>query len=111
MADPFDLLRQLRNAASPITAPMSELIEGVIRRQSELEHQLLAPLNVVIDSLEKTSAAMRTQADAFNAAAAAFKQSAELLDLQASTLEHATEALRDPAKFMRAAGGLVKRDG
>jgi hypothetical protein len=111
MADPRDLLRQLRAVASPVTGPVSELIEGVVSRQVELERHLLAPLNVVIDSLEKTSLAMRTQADAFNAAAAAFKQSAELLELQAATLEHATEALRDPAKFMRSAGGLVKRDG
>jgi|tagenome__1003787_1003787.scaffolds.fasta_scaffold20779427_2 hypothetical protein len=110
MADPLDLLRQLRSAASPVTGPVSDVLEGVLGRQLELERHLLAPLNVMIDSLEKTSAAMRTQADAFNAAAAAFKQSAQLLDAQAATIEQATQALRDPAKFMRSAGGLVKRD-
>jgi hypothetical protein len=52
---------------------------------------------------------MRTQADAFNAAAAAFKQSADLLDVQASMVERAVEALRDPAEFVRSAGGLAER--
>src|SRR3954465_6566885 len=111
MVDPRDLLRQLRNATSPITGPMSELLEGVLSRQAELEKQVVgrvfAPLNIVVDSLEKTTAAMRTQAQAFNAASAAFKQSAELLEVQAATLEKATDALRDPADFVRTAGGLV----
>jgi hypothetical protein len=32
-----------------------------------------------------------------------------LLDVQASLLEKAIEALRDPAEFVRSAGGLVER--
>jgi hypothetical protein len=121
MADARDLLnawqdavKQLAGVVSPVTGPAGDLLEQVLNRQVEFEKQLvgrvLGPLHIVVDSLEKTSAAMRIQAQAFQAASAAFKQSAELLELQAATLERATQALRDPADFLRSAGGLVPRD-
>jgi Ser/Thr protein kinase RdoA (MazF antagonist) len=116
MADAKDLLNAWQDALRGIrgaTAPATEAFEGVIRRQLDFERQLvgrlMAPLGVVLDSLEGTAKAMRTQSDAFKAAAAAFEQSAELLDVQASLLEKAIEALRDPAEFVRSAGGLAER--
>jgi hypothetical protein len=116
MADARDLLNAWQEALRGIrgaTAPATEVLEGAIRRQLDFERQLvgrvMSPLGVVLDSLEGAAKAMRTQADAFEAAAAAFKQSAELLDVQASMLERAIEALRDPAEFVRSAGGLAER--
>jgi hypothetical protein len=116
MADAKDLLnawqdavRGIRGAASPAT----DALESVLRRQLDFERQLvgraMAPLGVVLDSLEGMAKAMRTQADAFEAAAAAFQQSAALLDTQAALLEKSIEALRDPAEFVRSAGGLAQR--
>jgi hypothetical protein len=116
MADARDLLNAWQDALKGIrgvASPATGALEHVLRRQMDFERQLvsrvLAPLNVVLDSLEGTAKAMRTQADAFEAASAAFKQSAELLDVQASMLEKAIEALRDPADFVRSAGGLAER--
>jgi hypothetical protein len=117
MADARDLLnawqdavKQLRGVAGPIAGTAGDLFEA-LNHQVEFEKQLvgrlLAPLHIVVDSLETTTVAMRTQAQAFHAAAAAFKQSAELLELQAATLERATQVLRDPAEFVRSAGGLL----
>ncbi len=116
MADARDLLNAWQDALRGIrgaTTPATEAFEGVVRRQFDFERQLvgrlLTPLGVVLDSLDGTAKAMHTQSDAFKAAAAAFEQSAELLDLQASLLEKAIEALRDPAEFVRSAGGLAER--
>src|SRR4051794_22635327 len=104
-----DALRGLRGAAAPAT----DALEQAIRRQMDFDRALvgrvLAPLNVVLDALEQTAAAMRTQSQAFEAASAAFKQSAELLDVQATMIERAVEALRDPADFVKSARGLVDR--
>jgi|1185.fasta_scaffold1499190_1 Ser/Thr protein kinase RdoA (MazF antagonist) len=104
-----DALKAVRGAAAPATEPL----EKAIRRQLDFDRALvsraMAPLSVVLDALEGTAQAMRTQSDAFEAAAAAFKQSADLLDVQAAMLEKAIEALRDPAEFVRSAGGLAER--
>jgi hypothetical protein len=113
MADARDLLNAWQDALRGIRGAAAPALEQVLRRQVDFERQLVgrvfAPLNVVLDSLDGAAQAMRTQADAFNAAAAAFKQSADLLDVQASMVERAVEALRDPAEFVRSAGGLAER--
>jgi hypothetical protein len=116
MADARDLLNAWQDALRGIrgvAAPATEALEQVLGRQIDFERQVVgrmfAPLNVVLDSLEGTAKAMRTQADSLEAAAAAFRQSADLLKVQASMLEKAIEALRDPAEFVRSAGGLVDR--
>src|SRR3954451_13910671 len=69
-----DLVKQL-------TGPLqhqAELVEQALRRQFEYERdlagRLLAPLNALVDALEQTSTAMRTQSQAFDAASASFKQ-------------------------------------
>jgi hypothetical protein len=103
-----DLIKQL-------TGPLqkqAELVEQALRRQLEFERdfaaRLLAPVNVLIDAMEQTSKAMRTQSQAFDAASAAFKQASELLEVQAGLIDQATKAMRDPAEFIRAAGGAVR---
>src|SRR3954469_11264411 len=101
MADPADLLgpwrgvlNQLRGAAAPITGASEDALR-----------QLLAPVNVMLELLDQSAAAMRTQAQAFNAASKSFKQAADLLELQAELLEGARDSLRDPTLALRAAGG------
>ena len=136
MADPGDLLRawqevirQIRSAAAPLTGPsadltrqllaplqrQAELVEQTLLGQAEFQREIadrvLAPVNAVLEALEQTSTAMRTQAQAFDAAAASFKQASDLLELQASLIERATGSIRDPAAFVRSAGGLVRGKG
>lgn len=133
-ADPADLIHawqqaigHLRSAAAPLTggpeditrqllAPLqqqAELLEQGLRRQVEFEKELvermLGPVTVLLELLDQSAAAMRTQAQAFEAAAASFGQASELLELQASLLEGAGRSLRDPAGVLRAAGGAVRR--
>jgi hypothetical protein len=133
-ADPADLIRawqqaigHLRSAAGPLTgvpedvarqllAPLqqqAELLEQSLRRQvafeKEIVERMLGPVTVVLELLDQSAAAMRTQAQAFDAAAASFKQASELLELQASLLEGAGRSLRDPAHALRAAGAAVRR--
>jgi len=136
MADPADLLhawqeviKQLRTAAAPLTGPsedavrqlvaplqhQADLLEQGLRRQVQFEKDLvdrvLAPVGVLLDVLDQSATALRTQAKAFDAAAASFKQAAELLEVQASLLDRAGQSVRDPAPALRAAGGAVRGTG
>jgi hypothetical protein len=138
MVDPVDLLRswqdvvkQLGSAAGSVSSaagqsdvvkqlvgPMqkqAELVEQALRRQFEFEREmagrLLAPVNVLIDAMDQTASAMRTQSQAFDAASAAFKQASELLELQASLIDQSVKAMRDPAEFIKSAGGAAARAG
>src|SRR3954454_4470307 len=103
MADPADLLgpwrgvlNQLRGAAAPLTGASEDALR-----------QLLAPVNVMLELLDQSAAAMRTQAQAFNAPATSFKQAADLLELQADLLDGLWDSLRDPTQALREAGGAV----
>jgi hypothetical protein len=123
-----DVIKQLRGAAGSVAGQsdlvrqlvgplqrQAELVEQGLRRQLDFERdiagRLLAPINVLIDAMDQTSTAMRTQAQAFDAASASFKQASELLELQAGLIERSVQALRDPAEFIRAAGGAVRGGG
>ncbi len=133
MADSSDLIRawreatqQLRGLASGIAEQMpqglaplqrqAELIEQLIRRQIDLEHEVvrraLAPAEATVNALAGAPDAMRAQASAFRAAATSFNQAADLLELQASALEQALSALRAPAQFATRAlrGGRAKEE-
>ena len=102
---PGELAEQL---LGPLRA-QGELLEQILRRQTDFERELvgrvLAPVNTVIDALEQTSAAMRTQAEAFAAAAQAFKQASDLVELQASLIDRTTQSLRAPAELVRSVSG------
>ena len=111
VAGQSDIVKQL-------VGPMqkqAELVEQALRRQFEFEREmagrLLAPVNVLIDAMDQTATAMRTQSQAFDAASAAFKQASELLELQASLIDRSVQAMRDPAEFIKAAGGAAARGG
>src|SRR3954447_10422343 len=104
MADPADLLgpwrgvlNQLRGAAAPLTGASEDALR-----------QLLAPVTVMLELLDQSASAMRTQAQAFTPAAKSFRQSPALLELQAELLEAARDSLRDPTLPLRAAGGAVR---
>ena len=134
MAEPADLLKawqeaikQLRGAAAPVAgvsedvvrqmiAPLqrqAELLEDALSRQMAFEKDLagrvLAPMNAVLGLVDQSAAAMRSQAQAFDAASEAFKRSAQLLEVQASLLEEAGRSLRDPTRALKAAGGELGR--
>jgi hypothetical protein len=119
-----DALRQLRDFTAPVTEQselgrrvveplqrQAELLEQLVQRQAQFERDMLgrltAPLSGALDLLEQSTAAMRAQARAFEAASTSFKQAAELLDLQASLLERAAESVRDPVGAVKAAGGAA----
>src|SRR4051794_34679249 len=103
VAGQSDLVKQL---VGPLQR-QAELVEQGLRRQLDFERdvvgRVLAPLNVLVDALEQTSTAMRTQSQAFDAASTSFKQASELLELQAGLIDQATKAMRDPVEFMKAA--------
>lgn len=116
MPEPADLLsawqdsiRQLGRATSSLTGAPAELLEQAMRRQIEFEKEIvgrvLAPVGTVIEALEQTSSAMHTQAEAFAAAASAFKRAGELVELQAQMLERTTHALKAPAELIGSVRG------
>jgi hypothetical protein len=130
MADPADLVRawqdalqQLRRVAAPnldqstlrqLIAPLqrqAEVFEQALRRQAEFEAQLgrrlLAPMESVVELLDQTPAAMRAQAQAFEAAALSFKQAAEVLEAQAAVMERAISTIRLPTDLLKSIGGLA----
>ena len=88
-------LKHARGATAPITAGPEEVARRVVT-------PLVAPVSVMLDALEQTAAAMRTQAQALDAAAQSFAQASSLLDVQASVLEHAVVTVRDPTAALRA---------
>jgi hypothetical protein len=137
MAEPADLLRAWRDVIKQLrslpplpgqtemtdmtralVAPLqrqAELLEETLQRQLRFERdvvgRLTEPVTIAFDALQQTSGAMRTQAEAMQAASTALKQAADLLELQAGMIERATSALRDPTQFVRAtARGLVGGD-
>ena len=126
MAEPADLLRAWRDVirqlgslpslpgqaevTRALIGPLqrqAELLEETLQRQMRFERDLagrvLEPVNVVFDALAQTSSAMRTQAEAMQAASAALKQAGDLLEMQATMIERATGAMRDPTAFLRSA--------
>lgn len=134
MADSSDLIRawrevtqQVRGVASGIAGQVpqevlnplqrqADVIEQLIRRQIDLEHEVvrraLAPAEATVNALAAAPDAMRAQATAFRAAATSFNQAADLLELQATALEQALSALRAPAQFATRAlrGGRAKEE-
>lgn len=123
-----DVIGELRSAAAPVTdvpedvlrrllAPLqaqAEFLEHAVQRQLEFDRAVLggvlAPAGVLLEVLDQSAAAMRTQAKAFDAAATSFRQASDVLELQASLLERAGESLREPTQVLKAAGGIVRRD-
>jgi hypothetical protein len=120
MPEPRDLLTSyrevvqgLRRAAGPVGAlftPLeltADVLEQVLERQQALEAQLAAamqPLVLAGDLAREAPTTLRTQAKAFEAAAASFHQVAELLNVQADLLEKTVSVLAIPK-------GMIPRRG
>jgi hypothetical protein len=105
-----ETLRELRRHAglvAPLLRPLevqAELIEQALERQEELERTVsgvLAPLESMVDLARDAPTTLRTQAKAFEAASAAFKQAADVMNLQADLLERTAAALSAPAELLR----------
>jgi hypothetical protein len=96
----------------PLTR-QAELIESIMRRQNELEQELvrraLAPAQAAADALDKAPDGMRAQAAAFRAAASSFNQAAELLDVQAAALEQTLGAFKAPVNLGRSLRGRSEK--
>jgi hypothetical protein len=127
VADPTDLLGawkdlsgQVQKLAGTLAGQMpkelrdpltkqAELIESIMRRQIELEQELvrraLAPAQAAAEALDKAPDGMRAQAAAFRAAATSFNQAAELLDVQAAALEQTLGAFKAPVNLGRSLRG------
>jgi hypothetical protein len=80
----------------------ADLIEQMLRRQLELEQELLkravAPAQATADALGHAPEAMRAQAAAFRAAAASFTQVADLLDVEAAAVDQTLSILKTPVQ-------------
>jgi hypothetical protein len=130
VADPADLVRawrdavqQLRDVAAPnldeltlskLIAPLqrqAEIFEQALRRQAEFDAQLgrrlLAPMESFVEVVDQTPAAVRAQAQAFEAAALSFKQAAEVLEAQAAMMEQAIKTMTLPTDLLKSIGGLT----
>ena len=112
------MIRQLARAATPAATPpeltrlvlaplerQAELLEQALQRQSEFEREvvgrMLAPLDQLLDTIAETAAAMRTQSQAFDAAATSLKRASEVLEMQAGLLDRASRSIREPTELLR----------
>ena len=126
MAEPTDLLRAWRDVIKQLRAlpplpgqaevtralvgPLqrqAELLEETLQRQLRFERDLAArmlePVTIVFEALSQTSSAMRTQAEAMQAASTALKQAGDVLEMQAAMIDRAMSPIREPTAFLRAA--------
>jgi hypothetical protein len=134
MPDPADLLRAWEAAvrelgglagslvhgsaemSSQLAGPLqrqTELLEQIMRRQLELERELIAtlttPARTVLDLSAQTAEAMAQQARAFRSASVAMGQAADLLERQAELFGAAIATVRDPLGAVRAAGESIRQ--
>jgi hypothetical protein len=105
-----DTLKGLRRGVGPmgvLVAPLqltADLLDQMLLRQQALETQVdetFKQLEAVYELARDAPAALRTQAKAFTAAAAAFEQAAQVMNLQADLLERTGNALNVPARVLR----------
>ena len=90
-----------------------QLVEELVERERRLERalagRLAAPVDAVFDLLEESSAGMRRQAGALEAAGRALEETSSLVKAQAKLLEQTLDRLREPAEMAKAAAGLERR--
>ncbi len=105
-----DMLGGLRKSAGPLgamVAPLqlgADVLDQMLTRQQALEadlDQTIRQLETVYELARDAPAALRTQAKAFSAAAVAFEQAAQVMNLQADLLERTGSALTMPARLLR----------
>ena len=60
--------------------------------------------------LDQAPAAMRAQAQAFEAAALSFKKAAEVLEAQAAVMERAISTIWLPTDLLKSIGGLAESE-
>jgi hypothetical protein len=106
-----EMLSGLRRGAGPagvLFSPLemtADLLEQLLVRQQDLETKLNAaaqPLRAMYGLARDAPAALRTQARAFEAAAASFDQAAQVMNRQADLVERTIAALDAPAGLVRA---------
>jgi methyl-accepting chemotaxis protein len=105
-----------RELPDAVIAPMRrqvELVEEIIERERRLQQEVLeaafAPLDAVLDLLEQSAGALRSQAEALKESARALEQASAMTEKQAELFERTIRALREPAEIAKAAGGVGRR--
>src|SRR5262245_60858645 len=105
-----DMLKDLRRGMGPVgvfVAPMqitADLLDQLLDQQQALETQVdlsMQQLGAVYELARDAPASLRTQAKAFAAAAAAFNQAADVMNVQANLLERTGAALNVPARLLK----------
>ena len=86
---------------------VEELLERERRVQRDIATRVVAPLDAVFDLLEESTATMRGQADAVEAAGKALAETAALMGRQAELLERAVAGLREPVELAKSAAGVA----
>lgn len=96
-----ELPRDLLGAMQRQLELVQELIERERGLQSDLAGRLLAPVDAAFDLLEETSATLRRQAEALEAAGRALQETAGLMKGQAELFEKTLGTLRRPTKLAK----------
>jgi hypothetical protein len=111
MTEPADLMRAWQEYFTRLAVPPGadpEAFERAVKAQSELQAQLArgftAPFESLVEMLDELASGLRAQAASAEAAAASFRQSAELLARQAALVEHTAAEMRKPLAFWGAGG-------
>ena len=86
-----------------------ELLHGGQRIVGSVTARVVAPVDAVFDVLEESGAAMRSQAEALQAAARALDETAALVRTQAEIYERAIHTLRQPTEMVKSAVGPDRR--
>ncbi len=100
-------LRRTAGPLGPLVAPLqvqADVLERLLGRQGDLEARVAAAITPFATAAELTReapAALRAQAKAFDAASVAFKQAADVMNLQADLLERTLGALSVPGGVLR----------
>ena len=101
--------RQLAEAMQRQLELLQEVMERERRLQREVAALVVAPVDAVFDLLQESSAALRKQATALEAAGQALDETAALVKSQAELFERTLGTLRKPTEAAKAAAGLERR--
>jgi hypothetical protein len=106
---PADVPRTLLEPMHRQLELITQVIERGITMEQDLARQLLAPFDALVDMVEQTGAALRSQAEALEVAAGALADAAGRVKAQAELFERTIEVLREPTDRARAAAGIERR--
>ena len=104
-----EMPRQLTELTQRQLELMREVIDREQRLQRDIATRLTAPVDAVFDLLEDSTAMLRGQAEALEAAGAALQESAQLMQRQAELFARTVATLRKPTELAQTVAGVEKR--